>query len=112
MGTEKLWKTDFFNLFPNRKPVIAMLHLKADGHMGMLERAKRELAARQGGASSKPRSQALMDEYERAEAAGDYARADELLREATHGLDSIDAIDWAALDARVHALLSPLEAGR
>ena len=50
----------------------------------LLERAKRELAARQGGASSKPRSQQLMDEYERAEAAGDYARADELLRKATY----------------------------
>lgn len=50
----------------------------------LLERAKRELAARQSGASSKPRSQALMDEYERAEAAGDHARADELLREATY----------------------------
>ncbi|NCB36409.1 MAG: membrane biogenesis protein [Clostridia bacterium] len=43
MNEAKLWKTDFFNLFPNQKPVIAMLHLKADGRMSMLERAQREI---------------------------------------------------------------------
>lgn len=36
-------KTAFQRLFPDQKPVIAMLHLKSDHHMAMLERAMREI---------------------------------------------------------------------